>query len=95
LRDDIGRLPFLVSWRSVTARSKSDEAIYLLMDWFAKSSSANMLSALIARACTSMIDIAGLDCSGDSANDQHERYADNATEHDIGRPQVRSRAGCT
>src|SRR6187431_2520287 len=25
-RDDIGRLPFLVSWRSVTARSKSDEA---------------------------------------------------------------------
>src|SRR5437660_10411067 len=38
LRDDIGRLPLLVSWRSVIR----DEAIHLLMDWFAKSSSANL-----------------------------------------------------
>src|SRR5436309_219882 len=38
LRDDIGRLPLLVSWRSVIR----DEAIHLSMDWFAKSSSANL-----------------------------------------------------
>src|SRR5438445_10898389 len=41
LRDDIGRLPGMASWRSVIARGSNDEAIHLLMDWFAKSSTGS------------------------------------------------------